>query len=146
MNSPPTHSCKSDTLAYKLDGYKSYGPNLDASKKEYTLYRHRRGQVLILKVEKIQKEIAELEATIKQYTKKGTLLFKNDLPDKKSNPLPSSDEFDLESLPTDNETILEKDFIELKITYEKLRRQKQLLLDKLAILTEFYFQKVIRKK
>ena len=118
---------------------------LDASKKEYTLYRHRRGQVLILKVEKIQKEIAELEATIKQYTKKGTLLFKNDLPDKKSNPLPSSDEFDLESLPTDNETILEKDFIELKITYEKLRRQKQLLLDKLAILTEFAQKSFLQK-
>lgn len=118
---------------------------LRATKNEYYLYTSRRGQILIVKVEKIQKEIAELEQIIQQYNKKGSLLFKNELTEKKSNPLPSSDEYNIESLPIDKGTISSLEFTKLKITYEKLRRQKQLLQDKLGLLAEFAQKGFLKK-
>ena len=116
---------------------------LEATKKEYYEYKRRRLSVFSKKIEIIKKEIKELEKTIKHFSKKGALLFKGTLSDKNDKKVTSLFEFDITDLPTDSGSL--QDLVRLKITYNTLRRKKELLQGKLDILSE-YSQKGFIKK
>ena len=116
---------------------------LEATTREYYAYKRRRASVLSKKIEIINKEIKEMEKTIKHFSKKGALLFTGNISDKNDKVISSSFEFNIEELPIDTGSL--QDFIKLKITYNTLRRKKELLQKKLDILSE-YSQKGFMKK
>lgn len=116
---------------------------LEATKKEYYEYKRRRLSVISKKIEIIKKEIEELEKTIKHFSKKGAILFRGTLSDKNIKNITSLFEFDIADLPADSGSF--QDLVRLKITYNTLRRKKELLQRKLDILSE-YSQKGFLKK
>ncbi|MBQ3408548.1 MAG: hypothetical protein IJH12_05030 [Clostridia bacterium] len=146
VNSEPRFLLRGNVLTpHIVSAEKKKQKTLDAAKHKYHAYSSRRGQVLIQRIENIQKEISDLENTINSQTKKGTLLFKNSLKDENNQPLPSSEGYVLEELPIDSGSVSMSNFIKLKIQYEILKMQREMLQRKLLILRDFSHRSFLKK-